>query len=297
MSRPGAVNDPSRGFIARSAAVRVSAVIPTYNRAGFVREAIASVLRQDYPEVELIVVDDGSRDGTAAVVGEFGAAVRYLWQENRGVSAARNRGAAASTGDLIAFLDSDDLWMPRKVSAQVAYFEAHPRAQACHTDEVWIRRGVRVNERRVHRKRGGRQFLAALPRCLISPSAVMMRRGLWERLGGFDESLPACEDYDLWLRLTALVPVGFLPERLVTKRGGHADQLSRVTPALDRYRIRALEKALATPLSPRRRRAVLAQLVAKCRIVAQGAAKRQNAGRCACYAAKAEAYRRQLLGE
>ena len=277
--------------------MRVSVVIPTYNRAEFVREAIASVLRQDYPDVELVVVDDGSSDGTAAVVREFGTAVRYLWQENRGVSAARNRGAAACAGDLIAFLDSDDLWMPGKVAAQVAYFEAHPEAQACHTDEVWIRRGVRVNERHVHRKQGGWQFLASLSRCLISPSAIMMRRGLWDRLGGFDETLPACEDYDLWLRLTALAPVGFIGQRLVTKRGGHADQLSRVTPALDRYRIRALEKTLATCLPPAHRRAVLEQLVAKCLIVAQGARKRQNAERWACYAGKEEAYLRCLRAE
>ena len=273
--------------------MRVSVIVPTYDRAAFVREAIASVLQQDYPDLELIVVDDGSRDDTPAVVRGFGAAVRYVWQENRGVSAARNRGAAVSTGDLIAFLDSDDLWMPGKVSAQVGYFEAHPEAQACHTDEAWIRRGVRVNERRIHHKQGGWQFLAALPRCLISPSTIMMRRGLWERFGGFDEGLPACEDYDLWLRLTAVAPVGFLPERLVIKRGGHADQLSRVTPVLDRYRIKALEKALATSLAPEHRRAVLEQLVAKCRIVAQGARKRQDTERWACYAAKEEAYRRQ----
>ena len=274
--------------------MRVSVVIPTHNRADFVREAVASVLQQDYPDIETIVVDDGSRDSTAAVVSRFGTAVQYLWQENRGVSAARNRGVAASTGDLIAFLDSDDLWLPNKVSTQVAYFGAHTDAQACHTDEIWIRHGMRVNERRIHRKQGGWQFLASLPRCLISPSAVMMRRTLWERLGGFDESLPACEDYDLWLRLTAVAPVGFLPERLVIKRGGHADQLSRRTPVLDRYRIKALEKALATPLPPAHRRAVLEQLVVKCRIVTQGARKRQHADRWACYAAKEQQYRQRL---
>ena len=277
--------------------MRVSIVIPTYNRADFVREAIASVLQQDYPDVDLIVVDDGSRDDTAAVVSGFGPAVRYLYQENRGVSAARNRGVASSTGDLIAFLDSDDLWLPSKVSAQVAYFKAHPDMQACHTDEIWIRRGVRVNERRVHRKQGGWQFLASLPRCLISPSAIMMRRTLWDRLGGFDATLPACEDYDLWLRLTAIVPVGFLPQRLVVKRGGHADQLSRRIPVLDRYRIQALEKALATPLPSAHRRAVLKQLVAKCRIVAQGARKRQHADRWACYDAKELQYRQCLNAE
>ena len=274
--------------------MRVSVVIPTYNRADFLHEAIASVLQQDHPHVELIVVDDGSRDGTAAVVSRFGTAVQCLWQENRGVSAARNRGVAASTGDLIAFLDSDDLWLPSKVSAQVAYFEAHPDMQACHTDEIWMRRGVRVNERRIHRKQGGWQFLASLPRCLISPSAIMMRRTLWDHLGGFDESLPACEDYDLWLRLTAVVPVGFLTQRLVVKRGGHADQLSRRTPVLDRYRIKALEKALAAPLPPAHRRAVLEQLVARCRIVAHGARKRQHADRWACYAAKEQQYRQRL---
>ena len=275
--------------------VRVSVVMPTYNRADFVREAIASVLRQDYPGIETIVVDDGSRDGTRAVVSEFGPAVQYLWQENRGVSAARNRGVAASTGALVAFLDSDDLWLPHKVSAQVAYFRTHTAVQACHTDEIWIRRGVRVNERHIHRKQGGWQFLASLPRCLISPSAVMLRRTLWDRLGGFDENLPACEDYDLWLRLTAVVPVGFLPERLVIKRGGHADQLSRTTPALDRYRIRSLEKALTMSLPAAHRRAVLEQLVAKCRIVAQGARKRHHTDRWACYNAKEQQYR-QCLG-
>ena len=277
--------------------MRVSVVIPTCNRADFVCEAITSVLRQDYPDIEIIVVDDGSRDDTAAEVRRFGPAVQYLWQENRGVSTARNRGVATSTGDLIAFLDSDDLWLPRKVSAQVACFEANTNEQACHTDEIWIRRGVRVNERRIHRKQGGWQFLASLPRCLISPSAIMMRRTLWDRLGGFDESLPACEDYDLWLRLTAIAPVGFLPERLVIKRGGHADQLSRRTPVLDRYRIQALEKALAMPLPAAHRRAVLEQLVAKCRIVAQGARKRQHTDRRACYAAKEQQYRQQLNAE
>ena len=274
--------------------MRVSVVIPTYNRADFVREAIISVQQQDYPDIETVVVDDGSRDDTRAVVSGFGPAVQYLWQENRGVSAARNRGVAASTGDLIAFLDSDDLWLPPKVSAQVACFRTRPDMQACHTDEIWIRRGVRVNERRVHRKQGGWQFLASLPRCLISPSAIMLRRTLWDRLGGFDETLPACEDYDLWLRLTAVVPVGFLPARLVIKRGGHADQLSRQTAVLDGYRIRALEKALAMPLSAAHRRAVLEQLVAKCGIVAQGARKRHHADRWACYDAKEQQYRQRL---
>jgi glycosyltransferase involved in cell wall biosynthesis len=272
----------------------LSVIIPTYNRAAFVREAIDSVVQQDYPCLELVVVDDGSTDATPDVVRGFGARVTYLRQLHAGVSAARNRGVAASRGELIAFLDSDDLWLPGKASAQVTLFRQQPQTQACHTDEIWIRRGVRVNPRHVHRKYGGWIFVQSLPRCIISPSSIMMRRALWCRLGGFDERLPACEDYDLWLRLTLAVPIALQTERLVVKRGGHADQLSYSVPILDRYRIMALEKSLAVPLSMVQRRAVLQQLVRKCRIVAQGARKRQHTTRWAIYEAKERCYGQQL---
>jgi glycosyltransferase involved in cell wall biosynthesis len=273
----------------------LSVIIPTYNRAAFVREAIDSVVQQDYPRLELIVVDDGSTDATPGVVRGFGAQVTYLQQPHAGVSAARNRGVAASRGELIAFLDSDDLWLPGKASAQIALFQQQPQTQASHTDEIWIRRGVRVNPRHIHRKYGGWIFLESLPRCIISPSSIMIRRTLWHRLGGFDERLPACEDYDLWLRLTLAVPIALSPARLVVKRGGHADQLSHSVPILDRYRIMALEKILAEPLTIVQRRAVLQQLVRKCRIVAQGACKRQHTARWATYDGKARYYRQQLI--
>lgn len=271
----------------------VSVVIPTLNRAPWVGEAITSVLAQIYPHVELIVVDDGSHDATPEVVRAFGAALTYIRQAHAGVSAARNRGVAASHGELIAFLDSDDLWLPGKLAAQVALFQQQPQAQACYTDEIWIRHGVRVNPRRIHRKHSGWLFERSLPRCIISPSSVMLRRGLWNQLGGFDESLPACEDYDLWLRLTLATPVWLLPERLIVKRGGHADQLSRCIPVLDQYRITALEKLLARPLTPVQRHAVLTYLVQKCHIVAQGAYKRQHQARWRTYDAKAQHYRQQ----
>ena len=273
----------------------VSVIIPTYNRAALVREAIDSVLAQDYPWLEVIVVDDGSGDHTPAVVHAFDAALTCIQQPHTGVSAARNRGVAASHGELVAFLDSDDLWLPSKVAAQVALFQQQPQMQACYTDEIWMRHGVRVNPRQIHQKHAGWIFLHSLPRCIISPSSIMLRRGLWDRLGGFDERLPACEDYDLWLRLTATVPVTLLPERLIVKRGGHADQLSHCVPVLDQYRITALEKILATPLTLPQRRAVLAHLVQKCRIVAQGAHKRQQAARWTMYEAKEGEYRQQLV--
>lgn len=273
----------------------VSVIIPTFNRAHVVHEAIESVLTQTYSRLEVIVVDDGSDDQTSKVVRAFGAAVAYIQQPHAGVSAARNRGVTASQGAYLAFLDSDDLWLPGKIAAQVALFEQQPRTHVCYTDEIWIRRGVRVNPGRVHQKHSGWIFLPSLPRCIISPSSIMMRRTLWERLGGFDEALPACEDYDLWLRLTAVEPVALLPERLIVKRGGHADQLSRCVPVLDQYRITALEKALTMKLTTAQRQAVLDQLVRKCTIVAQGARKRQNEARWAIYRTKAHIYRQQLM--
>ncbi len=274
----------------------VSVIIPTFNRANWVGEAIASVLAQQYERLELIVVDDGSSDHTAHVIRSFGAALTVVRQAHAGVSAARNHGVATSHGELVAFLDSDDVWQPGKVGAQVALFQQQPQAQVCYTDEIWIRRGVRVNPKHIHHKHNGWIFLQSLPRCIISPSSIMLRRALWDRLGGFDERLPACEDYDLWLRLTATVPVFLLPQPLIVKRGGHADQLSRCVPMLDLYRIAALEKILHTTLTVPQRHAVLEHLIQKCAIVAQGAQKRQHEARWALYHAKAQQYRRHLAG-
>ena len=272
----------------------VSVIIPTFNRAPCVGEAIASVLAQTYPHLELIVVDDGSSDHTSTVVSAFSQRLVYMQQAHGGVSAARNRGVAASHGELVAFLDSDDLWLPGKVAAQIALLQAHPEVQACYTDEIWIRYGVRVNQRFIHHKYSGWVFLPSLSRCIISPSSIMMRRGLWDQLGGFDESLPACEDYDLWLRLSVREPVLLVPERLIIKYGGHTDQLSRCVPVLDQYRIRALEKILTVPLTFSQRRAVLEQLITKCHIVAQGAQKRHNTARATLYETKVQHYQQQL---
>jgi glycosyltransferase involved in cell wall biosynthesis len=272
----------------------VSVIIPTFNRAAWLGEAIASVLAQTYQHLELLVVDDGSHDTTPEMMQAFGPALTYIQQAHAGVSAARNRGVAASRGALVAFLDSDDVWLPGKVAAQVALLQQQPHVHACYTDEIWIRYGVRVNPKQIHRKHSGWLFEPSLPRCIISPSSIMLRRTLWDQLGGFDEQLPACEDYDLWLRLTLCTPVVLVPERLIVKRGGHADQLSRCVPVLDQYRIMALEKILTAPLSLSQRQAVLENLIQKCRIVAQGAQKRQHAARGVLYHAKKQYYQQQL---
>ena len=264
----------------------VSVVIPTFNRRGLVREAVASACAQRGAECEIIVVDDGSTDGTAAALeNEFGARVRILRTENRGVAAARNLGVAASRGELIAFLDSDDLWLPGKLAAQIAFFAAHPEAEICQTEEIWIRNGVRVNPCAHHRKPSGDIFEPSLRLCLVSPSAVMLRRELFERVGGFDERLPVCEDYDLWLRIARDTPVWLIDQPLIIKRGGHADQLSRRFWGMDRFRVAALTRLLEQgELTPAQRQATLSVLTEKCAILAKGAARR---GRHA----EAEAYR------
>jgi glycosyltransferase involved in cell wall biosynthesis len=251
----------------------VSVIIPTYNRSWCLSEAIDSVLSQTFQNMELIVVDDGSTDETPALLSRYGDHLRVLRQSNRGVSAARNGGIQAARGNLIAFLDSDDTWQPDKLARQVDFFDRQPEAMICQTEETWIRRGVRVNPRRRHRKPSGWVFEASLALCLVSPSAVMMRRELLEEMGGFDESLPACEDYDLWLRVSLRYPIHLIEDALVVKRGGHDDQLSR-QHSLDRYRIQSLLKILGgEPLTDGQTRAARTMLREKCRIYAAGCRK------------------------
>jgi glycosyltransferase involved in cell wall biosynthesis len=252
----------------------VSVIIPTYNRAALVREAVASVKAQTYRDFEIVVVDDASTDATVEALAAW-RDVRVLRQaRRRGVAAARNLGAAAARGQWLAFLDSDDLWLPEKLARQMTYLADRPGLSLCQTDEIWVRQGVKVNKPAAHRKVAGRIFAASLERCMISPSAVILRRRLFEAHGGFDEDLPAAEDYDLWLRLSWRYEVGLVDEPLVIKRGGHPDQLSRQW-GIDRFRIRALVKLLAEPDLPATYAwAARRRLAAKCAIYAQGCEKR-----------------------
>ena len=255
----------------------VSVIIPTFNRNGMLKDAVDSVLDQDYGNTELIVVDDGSTDETARTLAAYKDRLRILRQENRGVSAARNAGIRAAAGTLIALLDSDDLWLPGKLRAQVDYFEAHPEALICQTEEIWIRNGVRVNPGKRHRKEAGDIFERSLALCLVSPSAVMMRKSLLDEVGLFDERLPACEDYDLWLRIAWKHPIHLIDKPLIVKRGGHADQLSRM-PELDKYRIRSICNLLDRGyISKNQHQASVNMLKNKCAIYAQGCRKRGRA--------------------
>ena len=262
----------------------ISVVIPTYNRADLLVEALQSVLAQTRPADEIIVVDDGSTDHTLRRLAPFLSDITLVHQPRRGVSAARNRGIRMARGKWIAFLDSDDLWLPDKLNTQAQYLCRHPRCLIVQTDEIWLRNSKRWNPKRYHRKPHGRCFPRLLERCLISPSAVMLQRRLLLDVGLFDESLPACEDYDLWLRIGCRHDIDLIEKPLVVKRGGHGDQLSATTAALDKYRIRALVKLLFNePLSPSDRDRAMETLSRKCRIYAQGCSRRGKTESAARY--------------
>lgn len=254
---------------------QISVIIPVYNRAWAAPRAVRSVLAQTVPASQLIVVDDGSTDDLKGALEGFGDALRLIRRDNRGPAAARNLGVAKSQGDLIAFLDSDDEWLPDKLARQTARYDPGKPDFLCHTNEIWLRNGREVRQKPRHTKQGGRFFERALELCLISPSACLMTRSLFDRVGGFDESLPAAEDYDLWLRVLALISVDFVPEALTIKHGGHADQLSVCVPAIDRFRIKALLKIINDPaVPPEYRTAAIRALGKKCRIMAAGCRKR-----------------------
>ena len=179
----------------------------------------------------------------------------------------------------MAFLDSDDIWLPGKLIAQRAYMEARPDMILSQCEELWCRSGRRVNPGKKHEKLEGDIFMPSLARCLVSPSASIARRRLFDEVGYFDESLPACEDYDLWLRvLAAGYSIGLLKEPFVWRNGGHADQLSS-KPGLDRYRIRALKKILRLPLAPDRRKAAEAELARRKVVYEAGRVKRAREGK------------------
>ena len=278
----------------------VSVIIPTYNRRAMLLEAIDSVLAQSSQSFELIVIDDGSTDGTAEQLTTLDRAIRFERIEHCGPGAARNRGVALARAPLIAFLDSDDLWAPTKLERQLAFMSANPDCTISQTNEIWIRNGRRVNPGLRHRKRSGDIFIDSLRTCLISMSATMMRNELFRSLTGFDENMSAAEDYDLWLRILIDHEAGLLDEPLVTRRGGHPDQTSATTLALDRFRILALTKLLADDrLSPERRTAVIEVLAEKCRIYAGGLVRRGRIERARLYqriADQAQTFRAPEIG-
>lgn len=256
-------------------AANISVIIPSYNRWYCLPRALDSVLAQTQPACEVIVVDDGSTDNTAELLAQHYPDIQVFPQTNAGVSAARNTGIGAAKGQWIALLDSDDVWHPTKLERQISALTEAPMYRLCHCDELWIRNGVRVNPKNKHRKTGGWIFEHCLPLCAISPSAALIRKDVFTDIGLFDETLPACEDYDYWLRLTHAEPVLYLDDALLSKYGGHEDQLSRAHWGMDRFRIQVLFKLLKTAqLSQPQRTAAMGVLKLKIKVYAAGATKR-----------------------
>ena len=266
--------------------MNVSAVIPTFNRGHCLLRAINSVLAQTTPVDEIIVVDDGSDDKTYDLLvkselldmrGQL-PNIRYLYQENKGVSAARNLGIKEAENEYIALLDSDDAWAETKIERQALKLEKKNfSCRITHTEEIWLKDGQRINPKKKHKKSGGFIFEKCLPLCCISPSSVLLHRTLFDDYGFFDEKLPACEDYDMWLRLCAFEEVLFVEEALTIKYGGHSDQLSRAFWGMDRFRVQALEKLINSgKLSKTQRSQALEMLVKKIEILLLGAKKREK---------------------
>jgi glycosyltransferase involved in cell wall biosynthesis len=223
--------------------IQVSVIVPTYNRADVLKRALDSVAAQSFDAWELLIADDGSTDGTEAEVRAWhdahpDARLTYLPLKQRlGVSAARNQAARRARGEWLAFLDSDDEWLPEKLQSQMAAVSGQVLV---HSDEIWIRDGRRVNAMKKHAKSGGRLFSRCVELCCISPSAAIIKHDLFSNLGGFREDFPVCEDYELWLRICARFDVAFIDRPLLRKYGGHADQLSRSVVGMDYHRVRAL---------------------------------------------------------
>lgn len=259
----------------------ISALIPVFNRPIELKRAIESVLNQSEAVDELIIVDDGSTDETVAVIAHYQQLKKLnivcIQQQNKGVSAARNVGIKKAKGEWIALLDSDDEWQSNKIKTFKNYVAEHASCQFFHSDEIWIRKGVRVNAMKKHQKRGGNIFKHCLPLCVISPSASIINQHVFKQFGLFDEQLPVCEDYDLWLRICHQLDIDYLDKSLIIKHGGHVDQLSTKYWGMDRFRIKALIKLLKSDfLNAEYRVLTQAMLCKKIKILLKGAHKHQN---------------------
>jgi len=253
----------------------ISIVIPTYNRKSFLQKAIDSVLAQTYPYFELIVVDDGSQDSTAELVESYNSDIVYIRQENKGPAAARNRGVEAARYNLLAFLDSDDRFAENKLEVQIKAMQENKQYLISHTQEIWYRNGSILNQKIRHRKNSGDIFWQSLELCAVGMSTVMMRKEIFERYGLFDEDFPCCEDYDLWLRVSAEQKFLLVDMPLTFKEGGRADQVSSIyRMGMDKFRINSIMKILASgSLSEEQTGLAGRELERKCMIFGTGCIK------------------------
>lgn len=213
----------------------VSVIIPTFNRAAKVVKAIESVIDQTYKNIEIVVVDDGSTDQTATAVTRFGDNVKYLSKKNGGVSSARNYGIKNCAGDLIAFLDSDDLWLPHKILKQVDYLQQHSDFGMVLCDYFIVNpegKQTGTTNRRDDLPNDGMILHDVLLAPYLIPSSVLVRKDVLIEVGMFDETLKTAEDLDLHLKIACKYKIGLLCEPLLKYMSGH-ESLSMLTSTYD----------------------------------------------------------------
>ena len=257
---------------------KISVVIPTLNRINTLQRALDSVINQTYKPAEIIVVDNGSSDGTLKFLREQYPKITILIENKIGVSSARNKGIKKSINQWIALLDSDDAWHPRKLEIQTSMLDsALKEYNLIHTDEVWFRNNKHINQMKKHKKQGGYIFERCLSLCCISPSSVLFKKNILDKVGLFDESLPVCEDYDMWLKICSSEEVLFAQDKLTYKYGGHKDQLSKSYWGMDRFRIKSIENIIKNfDLTYKQKKQAKKELIKKLKIIINGAFKRNN---------------------
>ena len=257
---------------------KISVVIPTLNRINTLQRALDSVINQTYKPAEIIVVDNGSSDGTLKFLREQYPKITTLTENKVGVSSARNKGIKKSINQWIALLDSDDAWHPRKLEVQTSMLDSALKEYSLiHTDEVWFRNNKHINQMKKHKKQGGYIFERCLSLCCISPSSVLFKKNILDKVGLFDESLPVCEDYDLWLKICSSEEVLFAQDKLTYKYGGHKDQLSKSYWGMDRFRIKSIENIIKNfDLTYKQKKQAKKELIKKLKIIINGAFKRNN---------------------
>ena len=257
---------------------KISVVIPTLNRINTLQRALDSVINQTYKAAEIIVVDNGSSDGTLKFLREQYPKITILTENKIGVSSARNKGIKKSINQWIALLDSDDAWHPRKLEIQTSMLDsALKEYNLIHTDEIWFRNNKHINQMKKHKKQGGYIFERCLSLCCISPSSVLFKKNILDKVGLFDESLPVCEDYDMWLKICSSEEVLFAQDKLTYKYGGHKDQLSKSYWGMDRFRIKSIENIIKNfDLTYNQKKQAKKELIKKLKIIINGAFKRNN---------------------
>ena len=266
--------------------MNISVVIPSYNRKDFLKRSIDSAINQTKKPLEVIVVDDGSTDGTETMIKSDYDFVKFIKQKNKGVSAARNFGIKVSSGEWICFLDSDDEWKNDKLEKQIIAMKSNPGYKFFHSNEIWVKNGKRINQKKKHKKYGGDIFDKCLDMCRISPSSVLIDKTIFDDVGIFNENLVICEDYELWLRICDKYNVFFINEPLIIKYGGHRGQLSYSVDSIEYHRIKALEYLISSNLKEKNKEHAIKMLISKITIYLNGLIKRGKKHEIALYEEK-----------